>query len=646
MIAKAPTRRASSTDPATWGSLDDALDAVDNGKADGIGITLGPGARIVAADFDQCIDANGIIEPRVRDWIAQANSYTERSPSGAGIRILAWADSLPPGRRKKGHFEMYNEGRYVTLTGHHLPGTPTDLEERTEVFATLHADIFGSPATEEQPEHAFDDNLGGLSDAEVFGNGLDDDEIIALAKGAKNGDKFRALWAGDFSKYPSHSEADSALCYLLAFWTQKNAAQIDRLFRRSGLMRDKWDSLRGDQTYGASTIAKAIEQTTEVYHTPTPTKDTPSRLIIHRASDVADEKLDTVFDGRLIRGSNALMSGPGEAGKGMQMSDTIARFTTGDPFPGDTERRDPANVLICVVEDSMGRVKSRLRAAGADLDHAFFVQGPEVSRGGLVMPSPMMLDDDARDLVRYSKKIGASALFLETLVEHFGDREGKRRQRSTNNEADVRSALSPFRAVCEAGNMYGLANIHPRKSMEGGVEDSISGSAAFRNVTRAAHHVYRDPSDESDNPVRLFFTSKANYLSRRPPTLRFRIVSWNEATQAPCTCGINNCGHEGRVVWEEGDHLVDKRTADDIWQQIREGKKVRSDVAVEEAEAFLHGLMKDGVIELPAKTIFKLASDEGISKATLKRAKDRMGLISKKEGFPASVVAWQSGVEL
>ena len=203
----------------------------------------------------------------------------------------------------------------------------------------------------------------------------------------------------------------------------------------------------------------------------------------------------------------------------------------------------------------------------------------------------------------------------------------------------MRSALSPFRAMCAEAGLYGLGAIHPRKSMEGSVDDSISGSAAFRNVTRAAHHIYRDPGDESDSPVRLLFTSKVNYLSRRPPTLRFRIRSWDDGIVGPCMCPIEECGHEGRVVWE--DDLVDERTAEDIWQQIRDRNKPRRDVAVQEAEAFLRGLMQGDSIALPPLEIFKLASEEGITKAAVKRAKETLRLVSKKQGFPAAVIGWQ-----
>ena len=65
--------------------------------------------------------------------------------------------------------------------------------------------------------------------------------------------------------YPSASEADLGLCKILAFWTGNDAERIDRLFRRSGLMRNKWDEYRGAQTYGEMSIAKAIADTKEVW---------------------------------------------------------------------------------------------------------------------------------------------------------------------------------------------------------------------------------------------------------------------------------------------------------------------------------------------------------------------------------------------
>ena len=43
-------------------------------------------------------------------------------------------------------------------------------------------------------------------------------------------------------KHDSQSEADLSLCCKLAFWSGKDKQQMDRLFRKSALFRDKWDT--------------------------------------------------------------------------------------------------------------------------------------------------------------------------------------------------------------------------------------------------------------------------------------------------------------------------------------------------------------------------------------------------------------------
>ncbi len=231
--------RAAVDDPTTWGSFSDARAAVEDGKADGAGVVLGSG--LVGIDLDQCRDLEtGAIESWALAIVDFINSYTEISPSRRGLHILVHG-SLPPGPRRRGKIEMYAEGRYFTVTGNHVDGTPLMIEERTEQLARLHADTFTpEPAAKPRPVD------------------LDDATLLNRARAARNGPKFCALWDGDASEYASQSEADLALCGILAFWTDKDAPRIDRMFRQSGLMRPKWDEHRRDSTYGERTISRAI----------------------------------------------------------------------------------------------------------------------------------------------------------------------------------------------------------------------------------------------------------------------------------------------------------------------------------------------------------------------------------------------------
>jgi NrS-1 polymerase HBD domain len=140
--------------------------------------------------------------------------------------------------------------------------TSGEIRERSSEIAALHATVFGPRTRSARPAPV---NNGHVSSQ-------DDRALLERARQAKNGEKFAALWNGRFEgDYPSQSEADLALCGLLAFWCQRDPAQMDRLFRRSGLYREKWNEPRGAQTYGELTIAKAIAECTEV-STPRPGK--------------------------------------------------------------------------------------------------------------------------------------------------------------------------------------------------------------------------------------------------------------------------------------------------------------------------------------------------------------------------------------
>lgn len=96
---------------------------------------------------------------------------------------------------------------------------------------------------------------------------LDDEELLSRARGASNGAKFERLWNGRIGGYESQSEADMALCCLLAFWTGGDERWMDQLFRQSGLLREKWDDVHyaDGSTYGEKTIERAVETTSEFY---------------------------------------------------------------------------------------------------------------------------------------------------------------------------------------------------------------------------------------------------------------------------------------------------------------------------------------------------------------------------------------------
>src|SRR5262245_50511864 len=111
-------RLASSTDPNTWATFEAALDAYQNGKNgvwDGIGFIPRPEDGITIIDLDACRDPKtGKIQKWAMEIVRTINSYTEFSPSGTGLRIVARGHKPDTERSKKDKVEIYDG---LTKTG-------------------------------------------------------------------------------------------------------------------------------------------------------------------------------------------------------------------------------------------------------------------------------------------------------------------------------------------------------------------------------------------------------------------------------------------------------------------------------------------------------------------------------------------------
>lgn len=257
-----PKKPAKVNDPSTWSSFETARRAYENsnGYLTGIGFMLSKDDGFCAWDLDHCITETNMIEEWAMEILEIMDSYTETSPSGTGLRIF-FKGSIPSGRRKKGNIEVYQDGRYVTVTSDRIDGSVETIEERTAQAALLHAKIFGeSTASKKEPVN----NIVSTGGRPPFPQ---DDMSLLEASFKWNGKgKFRYLFNGDFSRYPSQSEADQAFCNHLAWLLQKDPTRMEAIFRQSGLMRPKWSTKHnGKQTYGQMTIERAIAGTNSTY---------------------------------------------------------------------------------------------------------------------------------------------------------------------------------------------------------------------------------------------------------------------------------------------------------------------------------------------------------------------------------------------
>ncbi len=295
---------ASSTNPETWGTFEQAVQAIgkmakvgdSQGKIEGIGFVFAP--PYCGIDLDHVLDAaTGEWNRQALDIINTMESYTEISPSGTGIHIIYKGEIHKEWKCKKNNalgsgsdIEMYQQGRYFTVTGNRF--NDNDIASR-ETYAALIYKAYMNTGQDEQK------TLSGQSEPpkpKPKPLTMDDKDIIDKAMNSSSGMKFARLFNGDTSDYDNDdSRADMALCNMLAFWCGRDFDMMDRIFRKSGLMREKWDRKQSGSTYGAITLRKAIEHCQNVYG-PTAPKDDDFSVNIGTSENTKKLKLYSFDD--------------------------------------------------------------------------------------------------------------------------------------------------------------------------------------------------------------------------------------------------------------------------------------------------------------------------------------------------------------
>lgn len=265
---------AKSDDPTTWGTYEEACEALYKYNVTGLGFELANG--FLGVDLDNCLDKDGKTNPTARAIVKMLNSYTEISPSGKGLHILLrYEHDEKIGRRNdKIGLEIYNHGRFFTITGK-VYGEPQMICERSsELDAVVRQYLPPKRAKAKNYPDQYEPNPKFLALAK-----LSDDDLIARIKLSHQSDKFTRLYEhGDLSAYDNdHSRADQALADILCFWTLGDAKRMDRMFRASALCRPKWDELRGEKTYGERTIQKALDHVELPQNQYSPPSDSKSR---------------------------------------------------------------------------------------------------------------------------------------------------------------------------------------------------------------------------------------------------------------------------------------------------------------------------------------------------------------------------------
>lgn len=316
------------------------------------------------------------------------------------------------------------------------------------------------------------------------------------------------------------------------------------------------------------------------------------RLLIRSFEDIQEEEIAWLWTGRVALGKVALFVGDPEAGKSYATHVLAATVSRGKPLPGDENALiPPSDVLIASYEDNAAdTIKKRLRLNGADQKRVHSLDG----LGQKIEDSPDRLFNAATD-VRYleaalEQNPDVRLIIIDPLVASLSNI-------NTHRDADTRAALAPLVKLAERRHIALVCVMHLNKSAIR-VAYRVSGSGAFFALARTVS-LFEWPDKSTDR--RILANFKCN-IAKPPGSIEYRIDD------------------EGVFRWGE---LSDITAMELLTPEATEGGSLSK---IDEAVRFLRELMANG--DILTREADKACNGAGYSAMTIRRAKDRLGIVS------------------
>lgn len=615
-------RPASPTDPLTWVTFEEATAS----GATAIGFMLTADDPFFVVDLDTYKSG----APQNHELLlGEAETYAEQSISGEGAHVIGMG-TVGTGRNSRSHaIEIYDRARFIIMTGN-----------RINEFEIVGDQPFADKVVE---------LLGPIADAEAVHfpasqpSNERDDDLIARIGYAANGAKFSALFAGnlrlqngkgahfsalpDAFVYESQSEADIALIEMLCFFSSDDE-QVQRVFLDSALgKREK--ARRRDYIPRSIDKVRAMIASDSIppldfskLLAGTPTKETGSKgntgrsdkrvgLILTRVSDVEAQEIRWIWYGRIALGKVTVVAGHPGLGKSQLTAYLAAKVTTGGAWPNADGFAPLGSVIMLSCEDDIAdTIRPRLEAAGADLTKVEAVEGVYSIHGErrvFHVKKDMPHLEAALDRVENVKLV-----VIDPITAYLDGQD-------SHNTGDVRSALAPLQDLAMQRGIAVVVVSHLNKSGGNGrAVNAVTGSGAFVALSRGPFLVEKD----ADDPERRLLLPIKNNLALSPGlAFRIREKKLNNGIRAPF------------LEFEIGTVDI---TADEALSRASGSGSKGS--ALGDAKLFLIEHLQSG--PLPAKEVEGLAIGAGISLKTLRRAREELCIIPRKETGPNGRSIW------
>jgi hypothetical protein len=316
-------------------------------------------------------------------------------------------------------------------------------------------------------------------------------------------------------------------------------------------------------------------------------------------ADVDREQVRWLWPGRIPLGKVTVLDGDPGTGKSTLTLTIAAKVTTGSPFPDGT-RPERADAILLSAEDDIGdTIRPRLEAAGADLNRCWVL--PDVQPEPDKPPRPPELPADLEALEGMVKDKQAALVVIDPIAAFLSGTV------NMHYDQDVRRALAPLAYMAARTSAAVVIVRHMNKGTGGSALYRGSGSIGIVGAARAGLLVAPDPDDEDR---RILAMSKTN-LAKKLGSLAYRIIEDEQYGVA-------------RVKWDGASSL----TANDL---VRPRVDEDEAPALAEAVRVLKEILADG--PLAAGNIKKQAATAGVAERTLHRARQALGVTTRRQGF-------------
>jgi putative DNA primase/helicase len=344
-------------------------------------------------------------------------------------------------------------------------------------------------------------------------------------------------------------------------------------------------------------------------------RDLPAALLSRCAANIAPEKIQWLWVGRIARGKHTCIAGEPGTGKSQLSIAVIAAITTGGDWPCNEGRAPIGNVIILSGEDGAAdTIIPRLLAAGADLSRVHVVSAVRNAYG-----SRRSLNLQ-HDLDLLEKKIAEIGNVVLVVVDPVSSYLGKT---DSHKNSEVRGVLEPLSEMAERRRVAILSVTHFSKAGANNTNKALHrfiGSIAFAGAPRVAFAVIEDAEHDGR---RLFLHAKNN-IARPPQGLAFRLEQ--------CTVADGIVG--SRVLWDTEPVTI---TANEALAADLAGTQSRT--AKAEAMEFLEGALAGG--PTPAAQVYHMAREHGLTPKVLRSAREALGVKIERDGFgPGSKSLW------